>query len=397
MQLLVITSYPERSQIHSDKTVGVASYTKSLLMSMKSTQPQNTITVLAEVLSRPESYIEDDITVKRLWQRNSLQSLFSLFTTIMKRPERDLLVSFEVYMFGSPLTNLIALLGFSLLRLLGKRPTIVVHQVLGNPSQLEKNPLKAFSLTMLKTILYRLILLASTKVIVFEEQLKKQLPSSRKISVIPHLIPEPEKISKTKAREALTLNKNDFYVLYFGYLSPYKGLEELLANWQTSVDSQTHLIIAGGPNPNHKTNASYMEYVKSLKKLMSEKHIIQTGFVPEDKVPYFFAAADVLVLPYTTFMSSSGPLSLALAYELPVLLSEELSPYGNTKDIAQALKEADLNLSDITFNRKNPQSLNDHLVFSRNSYTKLTAFSRIIKKSRSKERIAERFWKELIA
>jgi len=106
-----------------------------------------------------------------------------------------------------------------------------------------------------------------------------------------------------------------------------------------------------------------MTYVRDLEKLMTERQVIQTGFVPEEKVPAYFSATDVLVLPYTTFMSSSGPLSLALSYELPVLLSEELKPYGKTKDIANALKESDLLLSDITFKRDDPQTLTNKLAF----------------------------------
>ncbi|CAN5186318.1 hypothetical protein BH09PAT1_BH09PAT1_4130 [soil metagenome] len=439
MKLLVITSFPERSTTHSEKTVGVASYTKALLTAMKREQPENEITVFAETFKKgsllssqsslrgespTDAYEENGITISRSWQRNNLSSLFSLLVTLLKRPEKDLLVSFEVYMFGSPLVNFIALIGLCVLRLFGKHITTVVHQVLGNPKELEKNAGKAFMLTIMKTILYRLLLLASTHVVVFEEQLKKQLPTSTKVVVIPHLISQTEKVAKDKARKELGLLQDEFYVLYFGYLSPYKGLEELIENWQSrsedsprnlqrtrgetspavrddssergvSPESSTHLIIAGGPNPNHKTNSSYMNYVQTLERQMKGKNILATGFVPEEKVPLYFSASDVLVLPYTTFMSSSGPLSLAFSYELPVLLSEELAPYAKTQDIKDALQKADLALSDITFSRISRESLTKKLAFTNKNYTKLATFSRIIKSARSESTIAHKFWEVL--
>jgi hypothetical protein len=125
-----------------------------------------------------------------------------------------------------------------------------MHQVLSDRS-LEQNPLKAFFLNLAKTLLYKLILLSSTKIVVFEEQLKTQLlnrhsgkqskastlPESTdpgqarmtdkedKVLVIPHFVPASQKsMTKETARKELGWNDKEFYLLYFGYIAPIKGL-----------------------------------------------------------------------------------------------------------------------------------------------------------------------------
>lgn len=78
-----------------------------------------------------------------------------------------------------------------------------------------------------------------------------------------------------------------------------------------------------------------------------KKNIIVTGFVPEEKVALYFSACDAVILPYTSFFSSSGPLALAIAYDKPILLSPSLSLYAKTPDFATALKHAAMSINDI--------------------------------------------------
>jgi glycosyltransferase involved in cell wall biosynthesis len=45
------------------------------------------------------------------------------------------------------------------------------------------------------------------------------------------------------------------------------------------------------------------------------------GYVPDDRVPVFFSAADLVVLPYTSFDSQSGVGATALPYLKPMVVS----------------------------------------------------------------------------
>lgn len=263
--LLVLSSYPEKGTIHAEKTVGGASYTKLLLTTLQSQHPNLTITVFAETFGKNETYNEGTITVQRIWQRNNIASLFSLFQTIRKRKEKTLLVSFEVYMFGSPLHTFIALLSLLLLKLQKKHIFIMMHQVVGDFNELETNPLQALYLNTAKNILYSLISFLSEKIIVFEEALEEQFgknacaPRSEKIVVIPHSISPVDVINQKEARKKLDWEKNKKYILCFGYISPYKGIDALIDAWEE--DEKTQLVIAGGINPNYIHDQSMCSYV----------------------------------------------------------------------------------------------------------------------------------------
>ena len=75
--LIVITSYPEKGVVHSAHTVGVASYSKNLLQSIKTQYPQLQIIVLAERLAACQQceYLDNGIIVRRCWRRNHPASL----------------------------------------------------------------------------------------------------------------------------------------------------------------------------------------------------------------------------------------------------------------------------------------------------------------------------------
>ena len=75
----------------------------------------------------------------------------------------------------------------------------------------------------------------------------------------------------------------------------------------------------------------YSDYLAMLheKAARAPDRVRFTGFVPEHQLPFIFAAADVVVLPYTRAISSSGPLSLCVAYNKPFLASESLKEIIN--------------------------------------------------------------------
>ena len=136
--------------------------------------------------------------------------------------------------------------------------------------------------------------------------------------------------------------------MYFGFIAWYKGVDWIA---EKIVNSDVKLIIAGGTNPNHRDKPYYMEYVKKIDELAlsSKGRIVVTGFVGEEKISLYYQAADLVVFPYRTFMSSSGPLAMAFTYGKPVILSEAISGYMNTADFQKAMEKARLTSEDMFF------------------------------------------------
>ncbi len=365
--LLVIASYPPKDAIHHPSIVGGASYTKNTLLAIQkfvSQSKQNfAVTILAEKLNQTGSTYEDEhMTIKRIWQRNRFTSFFKLAQAIQSdKTNAHILFSLELAMFGGRLSLLGVILLLVWLKLCGKKTFIVAHQVITNIQDMEGH-LGKTSPTLMTNInnlilkeFYRLTVWSSYKTIVFEQTFKDYLNTvgkPSKIVVIPHGVEKfTDAASKTQARKKLQIDERKQVILLFGFLAWYKGTDWIV-NQIDKESLQKHniqIIIAGGPNPNRLELDFYQKYLQDLQRTADEKNITITGFVPEDQIGLYFHAADLVLFPYRALMSSSGPLSITLAFGTPLLLADKLSPLTETIDFQSALKNADLTASDLFF------------------------------------------------
>lgn len=366
--LLVISSYPPKGQTHGEGTVGIASYTKNTLLNLKIAAKQQAnpkkIVVLAEKLSTDpnDHYSEDDIEVKRVWQRNSLLLYFQLLTGIINHNTKKVMIEFELAMFGGSLSLLQFFFFLVTLKILGKKVYLVMHQVVPNIAELSghinisEKGIKAPLMNMGISLFYYLTLRLTYKIILFEEALRKKLYKfidKDKITVIPHGVEQyNSSLTTTDARKTLRIEEKNFVILIFGFIAWYKGTEWLIdAVKHIPADRKIQLIVAGGPNPNHEQKDFYQQYIRDVRASAeaSESPITITGFVPEEQLPLYFIASDIVVFPYRTLMSSSGPLSLAYSFAKPFLISAALSPLVETADMQHALNKHHVMIDEVTF------------------------------------------------
>ncbi len=388
MELLVISSYPEKDQIHGAKTDGVGNYTKATLLAMVRANPDLKIKVFAENLGAEESYIENKIEVERFWKRGSVPSLLALFVRSARQKTKTIILPFEMFAFGNLLQTAFILPLLLSLKIKGKKIILVLHQVLGDDiSTFAKSPIKIAFLSAFRKTFYSYLVFISYKTVVFEQEFKERLGDKTKIEVVPHAVIQELHTDKDAAKEKLGLDKSKKYIFYFGYLSKYKGVSELLNIWEP-IDG-VELIIGGGGNPNHMNNHEYRSFVESVIRRASEKGAIATGFIPEEQMKYYFAAVDVVVLPYTVFMSSSGPLSHAFSYNKGVMLSSSLRGYFNSDDMREALKRSQISIEEICFDLDKP--VKNKVLWSLHNIDKLESFSREMCAIRSWDLIGYRY------
>lgn len=388
MDILVISSYPERSQVHSEKTVGVGNYTKATLLALVKTDPNIKLRVWAEVFEKKESYVENKINVERIWRRGSFISLLKLFIKALNDDTNVIMLPFEKYMFGSLVHTAVTLPFLLFLKLKGKKIVLVMHQVLGGGiSTFTKNPLKIAFFSLIRRSFYAYLVLVSQQVIVFEQELKRRLGKSKKVKIIPHAVIQEPQVDKQSAKEKLDLDQDTRYVMYFGYLSPYKGVTELLDIWDYLEGVK--LIIGGGGNPNHMGEPEYRSFVEKTMDNAREKGAITTGFIPEKEIIYYFCAADLLLLPYTIFMSSSGPLSQAFSQGMGVMFSSPLRSYFNSADMKKALDEAGISIDEICFDLDKP--IRNKILWAMHNLDKLQVFSSTIRRVRSWDVISQHY------
>ena len=352
---------------------------------MKSAGFGGLVKVLAEVLDQPEKYTEEGVEVARTWYRARFFSQSKLFLSALKAKSDLIVIPFEFYMFGGILNTLQFLLFLPFFKIFGKKIVLIMHQVLDKDlSPFLGNKTVGNLLGLFVPLLNFYLKSFSTGVVVFEQVLKNRLGGNKNIQVIPHAVLQENAKDCMTAKAALGLDDGKKYVLYFGFLSPYKGVDLLMNSWSNNFGYT--LIIAGGGNPNHMKKPSYRLFIDNLENLAKEKSIIMPGFIPQEKMIDYFSAADFVVFPYRTFMSSSGPLTQAFSYKKGVLLSNELKDYFESLDMSQALSESGIEASAICFDTRS--SLKEKLQWASENKSKLELFSEKMRSVRSWSNVA---------
>jgi len=124
---------------------------------------------------------------------------------------------------------------------------------------------------------------------------------------------------KNKSRDRLSIPKNRTVLLFFGIIKKVKGLEVLLESLNKVVDKNPNLllVIAGRTWQN-----DFSYYQKIIDKhSLSDYCLIHNKFIPHDEVKHYYAASDLVVLPYKRIYQS-GVLMMSLSYEKAVLVSD---------------------------------------------------------------------------
>lgn len=127
-----------------------------------------------------------------------------------------------------------------------------------------------------------------------------------------------ESILQEKAQEKLKLDTSFNYLLFFGFIRAYKGLDLLLEAiaHKDLINSNLKLIIAG------EFYEDQEKYEDLIRKYDLENRIIRaTHFIPTAEVGLYFSAADLIVQPYRS-ATQSGVSQVAYHFEKPILVTD---------------------------------------------------------------------------
>ncbi len=120
-------------------------------------------------------------------------------------------------------------------------------------------------------------------------------------------------VSKRVARERLGIPEEVGVVLHFGQIRRYKNVPHLVRTFRELDDEQTLLLVAGNP----RTPRLKREIEKAAQD--DPRVRLHLTFIPDDDLQYYFAAADVAVLPYKDILHSGSAL-MALSLDTPILV-----------------------------------------------------------------------------
>ena len=122
-----------------------------------------------------------------------------------------------------------------------------------------------------------------------------------------------ERVERAEACEHLRLDAEKRYLLFFGLIRDYKGLDLLLEAFEKIEDKELRLLVAGEFYNNKE------QYYDILNRL-GDRVVLHEGFVKDEEVKYYFSAVDALVLPYRT-ATQSGVTQIAYNFSLPMVVT----------------------------------------------------------------------------
>ena len=136
-------------------------------------------------------------------------------------------------------------------------------------------------------------------------------------------------VSREEAIGSLGLDPSAKYMLFFGFIRDYKGLDILLKAIadERIKNSDIKLIVAG---EFYNNSEKYFELEKQLG--LEGKIIWRTDFIADEQVKNYFCASDIIVQPYKT-ATQSGVTQIAYHFEKPMLVTNvgglpEIVPNG---------------------------------------------------------------------
>src|SRR6056297_44455 len=155
---------------------------------------------------------------------------------------------------------------------------------------------------------------------------------------------------KIEPREAalkkLGLDPGCRYVLFFGFIRDYKGLDLLLEAFSDPWFGKNNvkLIVAG---EFYSDESRYRQLMENLN--LYPRVILKTAYIPNTEVEHFFNAADIVAQPYKS-ATQSGVTQIGYHFHKPMLVTDvgglaEIIPHGkagyvvkpDAKEIGNAL------------------------------------------------------------
>jgi glycosyltransferase involved in cell wall biosynthesis len=176
-----------------------------------------------------------------------------------------------------------------------------------------------------------------------------------------------EVVPRDEACRQLGLDPQKRWLLFFGFIRDYKGLDLLMrafADARLAARDDVRLLVAG---EFYNNGGQYMQLERDL----GEQGRIEwrTEFIPDDKVRLYFSAADMVVQPYKT-ATQSGVTQIAYHFVKPMLVTRvgglaETVPHGrvgyvcdvNERSVADALVDFVEHSGDEEWNERLRQNI----------------------------------------
>jgi D-inositol-3-phosphate glycosyltransferase len=125
-------------------------------------------------------------------------------------------------------------------------------------------------------------------------------------------------VARDTAVEELKMDPRKSYILFFGFIRAYKGLDLLIRAFadERFRNRNLKLIVAG---EFYEDKAPYSDLIKKYG--IEDEIIFYDHFIKDSEVPLYFSVADIVVQPYKT-ATQSGVTQIAYYFDKPMLVTD---------------------------------------------------------------------------
>ena len=125
-------------------------------------------------------------------------------------------------------------------------------------------------------------------------------------------------VTKKEAADFLNLDAAKTYLLFFGLIRDYKGLDLLLEAMADAKikEKNIQLIVAG---EFYSDAQPYLDLIAKYK--LQDNIILHDKFIPDPEVKYYFSIADLIVQPYKS-ATQSGVTQIAYQFEKAMIVTD---------------------------------------------------------------------------
>lgn len=300
MRVCLVSSYPPHKARLSE-------YAYHLVRELDAIDEIKEIIVLADEARPFIQKFGRKTVIYRVWKPDDPISIFKvIFKLLRLRPD---VVHFNMHFFSMGNTraaNTVGLFLIPLCRILGFDVVTTFHHLGISDQDLEEFGVNRSFLNLLGLSL-GYFLIAKSKMLISHVKNLRRKP--RNVLYIPHGTVFGKDIGSEKDCNPT--------IIFFGALSPYKGVEYLVEAFKRLNNPSSKLIITDSPHPR------FPDYSEKLERIADGNgNITFVKYVPEDDLPSFFSNGSIVVFPYLSNTGTSGAFHTAASFGKATIMSD---------------------------------------------------------------------------
>lgn len=147
-------------------------------------------------------------------------------------------------------------------------------------------------------------------------EIMRHFPREKPVHIVPigsYIEVYQATVTRSDARRHLDLTSEQFVYLFLGNITDNKGLDEFVRVFQDQATLTDVALIAG-----RNRNAALVQRLEA-KAASDTRFRVRAGFIPNDEIPFFLGAADVMIAPFQKILTSSSVM-VGMSYGLPVIV-----------------------------------------------------------------------------